>query len=201
LATVAFAVLSAAALVAAILLRSPSEAATAAPAEQRPVVGPTASPTSQSPPGPTDPPTSSPTSSPTSKPTSSPAGETRRKPGPCERAMPLFSGRSLVWSRPVSPQLVRELARLDAFPEVSQRQTLRYPGSEWVGSGRRHIFSFYDRRMTGIDFGEMSSHLRDLMGVRPRGEIDSPPLLYVSRSAAVLLQIRRDLGALVTLFC
>jgi hypothetical protein len=115
--------------------------------------------------------------------------------------VPLFSGRYLVWSRPLSPQLLRGLARLDVFPDVSKRQTLRYPGSEWVGSGRRHIFSFYDRRMKGIDFGHMSPHLRALIGVRPRGEIDSPPLLYVSRSTAVLLQFRRDLGALVTQFC
>jgi hypothetical protein len=190
-ATTAFAVLSAVALVAVILLRSPTGGATAAQADPPAVGKPTPSPTSPPTPGPID------------SPTPSPTGGTPelRNPGPCERTVPLFSGRYLMWSRPVSPQLVRALARLDAFPEVTRRQTLRYPGSEWVGSGRRHIFSFYDRRMAGIDFGRMNPHLRELIGVRPRGEIDSPPLLYVSRKAAVLLQFRRDLGALVSLFC
>lgn len=194
-ATVAFVSLSTAVLVLALLVRGGTESAAGA-SGPGPLVAPAVPVEPVTPSSHPDPPRGDETPVPEGEEQQPPP----RTPGPCERVVPVFAPRGLVWNPAAPMELVRALTRLPEFPAFSDRQTLRYRSDEWIGEDGEHVFSFYERRMEPIDFWEMPADLRRLIGVRARGEIDSPPLLYVGRRGAVLLQFMGGDG-LVTLFC
>ncbi len=51
------------------------------------------------------------------------------------------------------------------------------------------VFEFYGRRMEPVDFGLLPSGLRWFIGVRTHGPVDSPPAVYLSTGAAVVIRV------------
>lgn len=92
---------------------------------------------------------------------------------------------------------------LGLTPNLTPGGILTAPFTVWT-SGMRNghdLFGFYGRRMQPVQFWDMTPRLRNLIGVRPRGTVDSPPLLYVDENGFVLVHVRPQGDLQLTLFC
>jgi hypothetical protein len=104
--------------------------------------------------------------------------------------VPIFPGATLMGRSVVDPAVVGAINALHVTPELEAGPTLRAPFQAWT-AGMQHgkdLLSFYARRMRTVNFWDMTRRLRTLIGVRPGGTVDSPPLLYASPNGAVLLR-------------
>jgi hypothetical protein len=94
------------------------------------------------------------------------------------------------------------LGTIPSVPPVTKMERFSLGRSTWLGGGDlATVFGFYSTRMRPIGFAAMSESVRREIGVRPTGTVDSPPLLYVNRTGAALVQ-GSDSGVVrLTLFC
>lgn len=80
---------------------------------------------------------------------------------------------------------------LGLLPPLTEAGAWQVDAETWLappGHGRV-IFDWYARRMEPVDFRDLGTGLRKLLGVRPRGPVDSPPMLYVNDRGAVLVLV------------
>ena len=77
------------------------------------------------------------------------------------------------------------------------------PFSVWTSGMKQgqDLFGFYGRRMQAVQFWDMTARLRNLIGVRPSGPVDSPLLLYVNDSGFALVHVEQNGELQLTLFC
>ena len=104
--------------------------------------------------------------------------------------IPIFSGATPAPELAIDRSVATAIDELRLAPTLTGSATLRAPFQAWT-AGMRHgkdLLSFYANRMRPVNFWDMSARLRTLLGVRPRGTVDSPPLLYVNSGGAVLLR-------------
>jgi hypothetical protein len=98
--------------------------------------------------------------------------------------------------------LLRAVNRIPGAPIVSKMERFSLGKSDWLGGdGFPDAFAFYRQRMRPIGFAAMPASVRQEIGVRPTGSVDSPALLYVNRTSAALLQGREGGQVRLTLFC
>ncbi len=163
---IALAVLFALAAAPALLLRGD---AAASPARSGPVAEPVVAPAPPEPAPPSPPPAST----------------------PCLQAgIPVFAGATPAGPSELDQSVVHAINALTVGPHLDAAGTLRAPFQDWTSGMQRgkDLLSFYAKRMRPVNFWDMTARLRNLIGVRPRGTVDSPPLLYVNPSGAVLLR-------------
>jgi hypothetical protein len=99
-------------------------------------------------------------------------------------------------------RLIGAIATVPRVPPVTEMERFSLGKSAWLGEGGLPtVFGFYSARMRGIGFAAMSSSTRRVIGVRPTGSVDSPPLLYANRTGAALVQGSRSGVVHLTLFC
>jgi hypothetical protein len=98
--------------------------------------------------------------------------------------------------------LLRAVNGIRAVPVVNGMERFSLGHAAWLGGdGVPVVFQFYRHRMRPVGFAEMSAGERRGIGVRPVGTVDSPPLLYVQRTGAALVQALRGGRVQLTLFC
>jgi len=98
--------------------------------------------------------------------------------------------------------LLGALGTVPGVPPVTKMERFSLGRSMWLGGGDlATVFGFYSARMRPIGFAAMSESVRREIGVRPTGTVDSPPLLYVNRTGAALIQGSNSGVVRLTLFC
>jgi hypothetical protein len=104
--------------------------------------------------------------------------------------VPVYPGATRAFGLAIDQSVVEAINALGLTPRLQAGPTPSAPFSTWTAGIRhgRDLLSYYARRMRRVSFWEMTARLRTLIGVRTRGTVDSPPLLYVSPSGAVLLR-------------
>ena len=125
-------------------------------------------------------------------------------PLPCLKAgIPVFPGATPTFPTGFDPTTVHAINALGVAPKLDAAATLRLPFRTWTAGmqHRKDLLSFYAKRMQPVNFWDMSTRLRTAIGVRPRGTVDSPPLLYVNPSGAVLLRPHDDGSLDVIVMC
>ena len=99
-------------------------------------------------------------------------------------------------------RLLQALGAVPGVPPVTKMERFSLGRSAWLGGdGLPTVFGFYAARMRPIGFAAMSASVRREIGVRPTGSVDSPPLLYVNRTSAALVQGSNSGVVRLTLFC
>jgi hypothetical protein len=125
-------------------------------------------------------------------------------PGPClDGSIPIFPGATPTGQAALDRSVVNAINALGLAPRLRAGVMLRAPVGTWT-AGMQHgkdLLSFYARRMRPVDFWDMTRRLRRLIGVRPGGTVDSPPLLYASSDGAVLLRPHPDGTLDLVLLC
>lgn len=119
-------------------------------------------------------------------------------------AIPIFPGAVSIAPPEDAVQLLEAVDGEDLTCPVSGVDAVFVSPELWLappGPGPSP-FAFYERRMRPVAFEEMGREFRALIGLRPAGPVDSPPLLYVSPGGALLIRPSDD-GALTLLrmFC
>ncbi|MFL5800059.1 MAG: hypothetical protein ACJ77A_19280 [Actinomycetota bacterium] len=98
--------------------------------------------------------------------------------------------------------LLRALNAIPGVPLVTRMESFSLGRDMWLGgSGVPMAFRFYAQRMHLVGFAAMPASSRRVIGVRPTGPVDSPPLLYVTRTGAALLQGLRTGEVRLSLLC
>ncbi len=117
--------------------------------------------------------------------------------------IPVFAAASPTGQIGFEPSIVHAINALGLAPRVNAAATLRLPFSSWTAGMQRgrDLLSFYAKRMRPVNFWDMTARLRTLIGVRPRGTVDSPPLLYVNHGGAVLLRPHDDGSLDIVVMC
>jgi hypothetical protein len=120
-----------------------------------------------------------------------------------EAGIPVFAAASPTGQVGFEPSIVHAINAPGLAPRVNAAATLRLPFASWTAGMQRgtDLLSFYAKRMRPVDFWEMTTRLRTAIGVRPRGTVDSPPLLYVNNRGAVLLRPHDDGSLGVVVLC
>ncbi len=114
---------------------------------------------------------------------------------------PIFPGAGPVAVPSDTTAVMSEVSRLGLTPALGEAEAWLVPAGAWLGTGR-DILAFYERRMTPVTFDDMSRSLRELLGLRPTGSIDSPPLLYVKEGVALLIRMApNDDATLLVMSC
>ena len=134
---------------------------------------------------------------------------TKKGPTPlvsvCGVSVPRYPGARPSGGRGDERTILRAVKRLGLTDPLTQTRTFRIPGDAWVGKYLRtpeDVFQFYQRRMREIPVFRMGKGLRSLLGLRPVGEVDSPPLLYVDAGSIVLVRPQESgMGLLVGAAC
>jgi hypothetical protein len=124
--------------------------------------------------------------------------------GPCvDAGLPAFPGAIAGPGGAFPRELHDAIQALPLMPDLGVTQRLLIPKSAWlVGNAHgRDPFAFYARRMRPVNFWDMPASLRTMLGLRPRGTVDSSPLLYRSRAGAVLVRPLRSGGLIAVLLC
>ncbi len=124
-------------------------------------------------------------SSPVSRPLS-PPGATGCRPAPLfpesvPTALPQHSGRAATAVEALSP----------GEPAIAPLEAWLVRARDSLGKGLS-VFEFYRQRMEPVDFGLLPSGLRRFIGVRTHGPVDSPPAVYLSMGAAVVIRVAPD---------
>jgi hypothetical protein len=100
------------------------------------------------------------------------------------------------------PALVRAVNDVRGVPPVTTIESFSLGHSAWLGGGALPtVFRFYQLRMHPIGFAVMPANTRRAIGIRPRGPVDSPPLLYTNRAGAALVQGLHSGDVRLTVFC
>jgi hypothetical protein len=98
--------------------------------------------------------------------------------------------------------LLRAVNAVAGLPVVTRMESFSLGRAMWLGGrGVPTAFRFYAQRMQPIGFAVMLASSRRVIGVRPTGSVDSPPLLYVNQTGAALMQGLRTGEIRLTLFC
>ncbi|MDP9341475.1 MAG: hypothetical protein M3Q23_05055 [Actinomycetota bacterium] len=107
-----------------------------------------------------------------------------------DAGIPIFPGAAPAPALAVDRSVARAITDLHLTPGLSGSAIFQAPFGTWTAGMQqgRDLLSLYADRMRPVNFWDMSVRLRNAIGVRPRGPVDSPPLLYVSPSGAVLLR-------------
>ena len=119
--------------------------------------------------------------------------------------MPLYPGARGGGAIGNESRILDVLNRLRMTEPLTRVRTFTMGGRDWVGNSLtpEDVFRFSLRRMQPVQIWRMGSDLRSILGLRPGGEVDSPPLLYVGDRSAVLVRSlsKGDLGLLVAVSC
>lgn len=114
---------------------------------------------------------------------------------------PIYPGAEPIAVPADAAAIMHEVGLLGRTPPLAEAEAWLVPGRRWLAAGN-DIFSFYERRMTPVTFDEMTRSLRELLGLRPTGLIDSPPLLYLRGGVALLIRTAPSLDAtLLVMHC
>jgi hypothetical protein len=114
---------------------------------------------------------------------------------PClDAGIPIFPGSTPSPELAVDQNVATAINELHVAPWLNGSAILRAPFGIWTAGMQqgKDLLSFYENRMRPVNFWDMTTRLRNAIGVRPRGTVDSPPLLYVSHRGAVLLRPHDD---------
>jgi hypothetical protein len=133
-------------------------------------------------------------------------GSMLRLPAGCGRvAPPVFPGARAARGVGNEAAILRQLNGLGRTEPLTDLATFTMGRTGWLADSRTgvDVIRWYDRRLRSIPIWRMGPRLRSLIGMRPRGSVDSPPVLYVTRPGAVLIrQIGEDrMGLLVAASC
>jgi len=111
-----------------------------------------------------------------------------------DAGIPIFPGSTPAPELAVDQNVATAINELHVAPRLTGSAILRAPFGTWTAGMQqgKDLLSFYANRMRPVNFWDMSVGLRNAIGVRPRGTVDSPPLLYVNASGAVLLRPHDD---------
>jgi hypothetical protein len=129
-----------------------------------------------------------------------------RLPAGCgEVAPPVFPGARAARGLGNEAAIQRELNHLGRTTQLTDLATFTMGRAGWLADSQTglDVFRWYDRRLRAVPIWKMGQTLRALIGMRPRGLVDSPAILYVNSRAAVLIrQIGADrMGLLVAASC
>ncbi len=102
-------------------------------------------------------------------------------PGSVPTALPQHSGHAAAAVEALQP----------GGPAIAPLEARLVLAQDSLGKGRS-VFEFYEKRMQSVDFGLLPSGLRRFIGVRTHGPVDSPPAVYLSRGAAVVIRVAPD---------
>jgi hypothetical protein len=123
----------------------------------------------------------------------------------CGVSVPLYPGARRGGAVGAEGRIVAAVTRLGRTDPLSRFRVFTMKGSDWLGNSRtpEDVFQFYLRRMHEVQIWRMGSALRSLLGLRARGEVDSPPLLYLGDRSAVVVRStsRGGLGLIVAVAC
>jgi hypothetical protein len=117
--------------------------------------------------------------------------------------IPLFPRSTPAPELAVDQNVAAAINRLHVAPTLTGAAILQAPFQTWA-AGMQHgrdLLSFYAKRMHTVNFWDMNVGLRNAIGVRPRGTVDSPPLLYVNHRGAVLLRPHDDGSLDIIVMC
>jgi hypothetical protein len=105
--------------------------------------------------------------------------------------LPVFRGAEPGRLPTHAADLATAVNNLGLLPQLTETGAWRVDAETWLAPpGRgRVIFDWYEQRMEPVDFRDLGTELRKLLGVRPRGSVDSPPMLYVDEHGAVLVLV------------
>jgi hypothetical protein len=134
------------------------------------------------------------------------SGPALRLPAGCGQvAPPVFPGARPARRLGDEAAIVRQLNGLGRTAPLTDLATFTMGRTGWLADPRTglDVFRWYERRLRTIPIWEMGPTLRSLIGMRLRGSVDSPPVLYITPRAAVLIrQIGEDrMGLLVAASC
>jgi hypothetical protein len=123
----------------------------------------------------------------------------------CGISVPLYPGARSGGTVGNESRMLEVLTRLGLTHPLTKVRTFAIPDGDWIGNARtpEDVFQFYQHRMNEVPIFRMGRELRSLIGVRPTGEVDSPPLLYVDESTAVVIRTlgKSEVGLLVAAGC
>lgn len=93
--------------------------------------------------------------------------------------------------------ILRHVNDLGPTPPLTKAEAWLVPANLWLGASgpSSDVFGFYERRMAPVLFEEMPGSLRLLLGLPRRGDVDSPPLLFLGEGSAVLIRIDAEADA------
>ena len=119
-------------------------------------------------------------------------GELQRSDGepPCATGSPpVYPGAAIIVPTGDEERLTDLVSELTG---LALRRWSSHVVPRWIG-----ITEWYDRRMDSIPPWEMGPDLRRAIGMRVRGVVDAPPVLYHDESGAVLIRLVKGNIALV----